>query len=74
MSAKDKADQAEVKEWIKVGHSQGRTTVTVTLLEGTLSVKWQVKTFVNEIKSGVAEARGYAQKALADLREVAGDG
>jgi hypothetical protein len=59
----------EIKEWVKVGHSQGRTTVTVTLVQGNLSVKWPVKTFVNEIKAGRREARIYAHKALAALNE-----
>jgi hypothetical protein len=61
--------EVEIKEWVKVGHSQGRTTVTVTLVQGNLSVKWQVKSFVNEIKKGRREARTYAHAALDALRD-----
>lgn len=69
MSAKMQEPEVEIKEWVKVGHSQGRTTVTVTLMQGHLSVKWQVKTFVNEIKAGRREARSYAHNALRALQE-----
>jgi hypothetical protein len=67
MSEKMKEPEVEIKEWVKVRHFQGRTTVTVTLVQGNLSVKWQVKTFVNEIKSGRREARRYAHAALEAL-------
>jgi hypothetical protein len=69
MAEQVKEPEAEIKEWVKVGHSQGRTTVTVTLVQGNLSVKWQVKTFVNEIKAGRREARRYAHAALEALGE-----
>lgn len=69
MSDRMKEPEVEIKEWVKVGHSQGRTTVTVTLVQGNLSVKWQVKSFVNEIKGGRKEARLYAHNALQALQD-----
>lgn len=59
------------KEWVRVAHSAtGLTTVTVSLLEDNLSVRWSVKTYPSALKSGIAEARKYARKAMVDLREA----
>lgn len=62
---------AESKEWLSVKHSPKQTTVTVSLQEGNLSVRWTVKAYTTTIKAGVKEAREYAEKALADLRAAA---
>ena len=64
----------ERKEWIKCSHSaNGMTTATVSLVEGNLSVRWSVKTFVNAIPAGVKEARAGAVKALDQLKEALGE-
>lgn len=59
---------AELKEWVKVSHSPKTTTVTVSLVEGNLSVRWSVKTYSTAIKGGVREARAGATKALDELK------
>lgn len=58
----------ETKEWMNVKHSPTITTVTCTMMEGNLTVKWTVKTYVGQIKRGVAEARAGARKAMDDLQ------
>lgn len=61
----------EVKEWVKVSHSaNNQTSVSVTLQDGTLTVRWAVKSYADHIKEGVVEARKYANKALEQLREA----
>lgn len=62
---------AERKEWFSVAHTaNGKTSVTCSIQEDNLSVKWSVKCFTSSIKSGVAEARKYADKAMKDLQEA----
>ena len=61
---------SERKEWVKVSHSPGRTTVSVTLQEGNCSVRWGVKSYPGQIKASVAEARSGAETALAELQEA----
>jgi hypothetical protein len=61
---------SEVKEWVRAAKpASGPTVVTVTLQDGNLTAKWSVKAYDN-IKGGVTEARAYAHKALAELREA----
>jgi hypothetical protein len=63
--------EEEVKEWLKVTHGANNTTsVTCSLVQGSLAVKWSVKAYSVSIKEGVREARQYANKALQDLREA----
>lgn len=62
------------KEWLRVSHGANNTTsVTVTLVEENLSVKWSVKTYTSTIAKGVAEARAGARKALAELQAALAD-
>lgn len=59
------------KEWVRCSRgANGVTTVSVTLQEGNLSVKWAVKCWAAKIKEGVAEARLGATKALEALQEA----
>lgn len=60
----------ELREHISVRHTPTATYVTCALWQEGLSVRWAVKTFVNGIKPGVAEAREGANRALAELLEV----
>ena len=62
----------ERKEWVRASHSPTGTRVTVTLQEGHLSVRWTVKSYASGLKTGVAEARHGAEKALAQLQEAVG--
>ena len=63
--------EEELKEWLKVTHGANNTTsVTCSLTQGSLSVKWSVKAYSVSIKEGVREARQYARKALQDLKEA----
>ena len=64
----------EVKEWLKVTRgANGACSVTCSLVQGSLAVKWSVKAYSVSIKEGVREARLYANQALADLREAAAE-
>lgn len=60
----------EAKEWFSVNHNAKSTTVTCSIQEGNLSVKWAVKTYATQIEQGVAEARCGARDALRRLREA----
>lgn len=61
-----------MKEWLRVTHSvPDKTTVTVTLQDESLSVKWSVKTYVSKIGEGICEARAHAERAMIELRKVA---
>ena len=62
------------KEWVKVAHAaNGTTTVTVSIVQENLSVRWAVKTYTNQIKAGLVDARAGANKAMADLRQALGE-
>ena len=61
------------KEWFKATHTPTSTTVTCTLSEDQLTVKWTVKTYTSHIKEGALEARKGAQKALGQLKEAVAD-
>lgn len=63
--------EQEPKEWLRVARTPVATTVTCTLVQGNLSVKWAVKTYESTIKLAVAEARKFANRALVELREAA---
>jgi len=58
------------KEWLSVKHSPTGTTVTASLQEGNLSVRWTVKGYVSLLAKGVAEAKSGAEAALAELKEA----
>jgi hypothetical protein len=58
------------KEWLRVSHTPTGSTVTCTLLDGNLSVRWTVKCYTHTIRECVIEARAGAIKALADLRAM----
>lgn len=55
------------KEWVRISHSPTATLATVTIQDGTLTVKWTVKTYTTALAAGVAEARKGAQDALEAL-------
>lgn len=63
-------DAAERKEWVRVSHTPSGTLVTVTFMEGNVSVKWSVKAYTSTLKAGLAEARAGAEKALGQLQEA----
>lgn len=62
----------EIKEWVSVTHSPGKTFVRVSLQQGNLSAKWSEPTYGvrDAIKNGVIQARAKAHEALEELREA----
>lgn len=62
--------EPERKEWVRLSHSPTATMVSVTLQQGTQTVKWTVKTYSSAvgIKAGVQEARGGAIRALGHMQ------
>lgn len=62
----------QAREWLSVHHSPRQTTVTCSMQDGVLSVRWTVKTFASQIGEGVKQARSGARRAMAELREAAG--
>lgn len=63
---------AERKEWCRVNRAaNGHMSVSLTLLEGGLSVRWSVRVYgAKAVKSGVTEARRYAEQAMTELQEA----
>lgn len=61
----------EVKEWLSIRSTPKQTTATVSIVQGSLSARWSVKTYETQLKQGVLRARAGAIKALDQLREVA---
>lgn len=59
-----------MKEWFKVTRGRAGVTVSCTLQDGNLTVKWAVQTHSTGIKSGAKEAKAGATKALDELREA----
>jgi hypothetical protein len=55
------------------------TTVTVSLIDGDLSARWSVKTYIGNVGAATANADTYARRALEEIRvqldaaEAAGD-
>lgn len=67
------ADSEEVKEWFKIQHgANGATSVTCSVQDGNLSVRWAVKTYAGKdyIKKAVAEARRFAFESLDELKKA----
>lgn len=62
----------ERKEWVRVSHSPSGTLVSVTLQQGTTTVKWTVKAYTTGLDKGVREARAGAEKALDQLAAAIG--
>lgn len=62
-----------MKEWFSVAHGPKSTTVTCSVQDGNLSVRWTVKAYASTIKTGVAEARKGAHRAMSELKEAVGD-
>lgn len=63
------AEEPDEKVWWKVAHTaNGATSVTASLQEGNLSVKWTVKTFASTVTGSVGEAEKGARQAMADLK------
>lgn len=63
----------ERKEWVRVAHAGGKTSVTVTLQEDSLVVRWSVKTYIGLITDGVREARAGAERAMGALKAALSD-
>lgn len=60
-----------VREYVSARRSAtGKTVVTVSLVDGTLSAKWSLAAAVTDLKPTVHMARKYAQTALQQLREA----
>lgn len=65
------ADEDEIKEWVKVTHNaNGQGSVTVSLVQGNLSVKWSEKLYVGLTKKTLPVARKNARRELRELREA----
>lgn len=57
-----------MKRYVSVNRSAaGKTTVTVTLVDGEMSAKWSVSTYIGDIQKAVGEADTYARKSLEEV-------
>lgn len=76
-------DQDEIKEWVKVSHSNRVTIVTISLVQGSLSAKWSEKVLESlraepnsgrvtrpNIKPALKRARASANELLEDMRKT----
>lgn len=71
MAERDEADYEDVREWVSLNHTAaGQTSVKVSLQDGSLSVRWAVKTFTTTVREGHAEARSKAYQMLDELRQL----
>jgi hypothetical protein len=59
-----------MKEWIKVSHQPGRTSVTVVVMDENLTARWTEKTSVTLIGSAVKNARKQATAALTTIKSA----
>jgi hypothetical protein len=58
-----------VKRYVSAKRSAaGATAVTVSLVDGELSARWTVKTYIGCIDDAVATADAYAHRALDEIR------
>ena len=59
-----------MKRYVSVRRSASgaSTTVTVTLVDGELSAKWQAKTYIGDIANATRAADDYAARALDEIR------
>lgn len=58
-----------MKEWIRVRHTAaGKTSVTVSLVDGNLSSSYSTPSFWGELDKGVKEARAKAHQGLERIR------
>lgn len=59
-----------MKRYVSVKRSAaGATAVTVSLVDGDLSARWTVKSYIGSVGDAVATADTYAHRALDELRE-----
>ncbi len=76
-------DQEEIKEWVKVSHSNRVTIVSISLVQGNLSAKWAEKVLDQvrapegtgritrpDIKPTLKRVRAYANELLEDTRKT----
>ena len=58
-----------MKRYVSVKRSAaGASSVTVSLVDGELSARWTVKTFIGDIESATKQADVYAHRALDEVR------
>lgn len=58
-----------MKRYVSVRRSAaGATSVTVSLVDGELTAKWTVKTYIGHVEDAVKTADSYAHKALDEIR------
>lgn len=60
-----------MKRYVSVKRSAaGATSVTVSLVDGELSARWTVKTYVGQVADATKVADEYAHRALDEVREA----
>lgn len=58
-----------MKRYVSVRRSAaGATSVTVALVDGELSARWTVKTYIGSVADATETADAYAHKALDEVR------
>lgn len=58
-----------MKRYVKVNRSAaGASAVTVSLVDGELSAKWTVKTYIGNVADATRTADEYARRALEEIR------
>lgn len=58
-----------MKRYVSVRRSAaGATAVTVSLVDGELSAKWTVKTYIGDVAAATTNADQYARRALDEIR------
>lgn len=60
-----------MKRYVSVRRSAaGATAVTVSLVDGELSARWTVKTYIDHIEEATTNADAYARRALDEVRQA----
>lgn len=57
-----------MRRYVRVQHNVGATSVTVSLVDGDLSAKWTVKSYLGNVKAATTEADSAAHRALDEVR------
>ena len=58
-----------MKRYVSVKRSAaGASAVTVSLVDGELSARWTVKTYIGDIEAATRQADDYARRALDEVR------
>lgn len=59
-----------MRRYVSVARSAaGATSVTVSLVDGDLSARWTVKTYVGQVGDATKVADEYARRALEEVRQ-----